>query len=187
MKSRVVGEFSMSSLKLLLAHYAKRLDTSLDELLNRLRRRLHIGYGPIFILPYRSYGVASELSVMGRVLEQRTAILSEDDDGWWDNLVNMYRRFNSREIAGVRLHVSYGDAFVDTVTDAEGYFRAKLPLAPALPFPGWFKVNVKLSPPAAYGKDEVSIDSEVLIPPVDAAFGVISDIDDTVVLTHATH
>jgi len=177
----------MSSFTFLIARYLKRLDTTLDELRNRLRSRLKIGYGRIQILPYRSFGSGSELNVMGRVLEQRTAIEMEDDDTWWDNLVNMYRRFNSREIAGVPLRVSYGDAQVDTVTDAEGYFHAKLVLSPPLQFPGWIKVQVKISTPAAYGKEEVSEDAEVLLPPEDAAFGVISDIDDTVVLTQATH
>jgi phosphatidate phosphatase APP1 len=176
-----------SSLKNLLARSGKRLDTTVDEVLNRVRRRLRIGYGPIFILPYRSYGVANELSVMGRVIEQRTEIVTEDDDTWWDNLLNMYRRFASREIGGVQLRITYGDDSVETTTDAEGYFRAKLPLSPPLQFPGWFDVNVALATPGAYGKDEVSTKAEVLIPPADAQFGIISDIDDTVVLTHATN
>src|SRR5215208_6815526 len=123
-----VEDFGMSSLALLLARYGKRLDITVDEIRNRLRRRLHIGYGPIYILPYRSFGVVDNLTVMGRVIEQKANILTEDDDSWWDNLLNMYRRFNSHEIAGVPLRVSYGDNTVDCATDAEGYFRAQLPL-----------------------------------------------------------
>jgi phosphatidate phosphatase APP1 len=176
----------MSSLKTFLARSGKRLDTNIDEMRDRLRRRLKLGYGPIHILPYRSYGTPGQLSVMGRVIEQKTGVVPEDDDTWWDNLVSMYRRFASREITGVHLRIRYGDDSVDTVTDAEGYFRAKLPLFPPLQFPGWFNVHVMLTTPAAYGKDEVSAEAEVLIPPADAAFGVISDVDDTVVLTHAT-
>lgn len=176
----------MSSLKTLLARSGKRLDTSVDEIRNRVRRRLRIGYGPVYILPYRSYGVANELSIMGRVIEQRIEILTEDDDTWWDNLLNMYRRFNSREIAGVQLRITYGDDVVDTMTDAEGYFRAKLPLTPPMQFSGWFQAHVKVITPAAYGKDEIVAEAEVHIPPNDASFGIISDIDDTVVLTHAT-
>ena len=177
----------MSSLKILLARSGNRIDTSIDELRNRLRRRLNIGYGPVHILPYRSYGVANQFHVMGRVIEQRTNILIEDDDTWWDNLVNMYRRFNSREIAGVPLRVSYGDDSVDTVTDEEGYFRAKLPLSPPLQFSGWFNATVEITTPGAYGKERITADAEVVVPPGDAHFGIISDIDDTVVLTHATH
>jgi phosphatidate phosphatase APP1 len=180
-------EIRMSSLKTLLARSGNRLDTTLDEIRNRLRRRLRIGYGPVYILPYRSYGTAEEFVVMGRVIEQRTQILTEDDDSWWDNLLNMYRRFASREIAGVPLRVRYGDDEVETLTDGEGYFRATLKLSPSLPFPGWFNAHVAIKTPAAYGKDEVSAESEVLIPPSDATFGIISDIDDTVVLTHATN
>jgi phosphatidate phosphatase APP1 len=76
---------------------------------------------------------------------------------------------------------------VETLTDAEGYFRATLKLSPPLQFTGWFNAHVTIKNPAAYGKDEVSTESEVLIPPPDTTFGIISDIDDTVVLTHATN
>lgn len=177
----------MSSLKTLISRSGNSLDNRLDELRNRLRRRLHIGYGPVHILPYRSYGVANQFTVIGRVIEQKRTILADDDDTWWDNLLNMYRRFNSREIAGVPLRVSYGDDYVDTVTDGEGYFRANLPLTPPLQFSGWFTANVTITTPGAYNKTEVRADADVLVPPSDANFGVISDIDDTVVLTHATH
>jgi phosphatidate phosphatase APP1 len=131
----------MSSLSTFLIRAGKRLDTTADELRLRLRHRFRIGYGTIHILPYRSYGVADQLTLMGRVIERTSDILPDDDDNWWDNLVNMYRHFASREIAGAELRISYGDAHIDTVTDAEGYFRAELPLNPALLFPGWIKVN----------------------------------------------
>jgi phosphatidate phosphatase APP1 len=127
------------------------------------------------------------LTVMGRVIERRTDIDPEDDDSWWDNLLNMYRRFASREIAGVLLHIAYGDDHVDTLTDDEGYFRAELPLTPPLQFAGWFDVHVSISRPAAYNQTEVAADAEILVIAPDARFGIISDIDDTVVLTHATN
>lgn len=177
----------MSSLKTFIARSGKRVDTSIDEMRDRLRHRFNLGYGPIHILPYRSFGVPEQLTLMGRVIEQETTIVPEEDDSWWDNLVNMYRRFASREIANVRLRIHYGDNSTEAVTDAEGYFRAKLPLTPPLQFPDWLKVNVNLTTPAAYQQEAVSAEAEVLIPPLDASFGVISDIDDTVVLTHATN
>ena len=177
----------MSSLSRLLARGGKRIDVTIDELRSRVRRRFNIGYGPVHILPYRSYGVKQQVTVMGRVIEQPSDIAPEHDDMWWDNLVNMYRRFNSHEIAGAELRISYGESQIDTVTDAEGYFRAKLPLTPELPFPGWFNVNVELTKPELYGKASITAQAEVLIPPTDASFGVISDLDDTVVLTHATN
>ena len=177
----------MSSLKTFLARSGKRLDTSLDEIRTRLRHRLHIDYGPIHILPYRSYGVRNQLTVMGRVIERNNDILTDDDDTWWDNLVNMARRFASRQIADVPLRVSYGDDFVDAVTDDEGYFRVQLPLRAPLPVAGWHDVQVALTTPATFGKEQVSTTAEILVPPSDARFGIISDIDDTVLLTHATN
>lgn len=177
----------MSSLKTFIARYGNRIDTTIDDIRLRLRKRLRIEYGPVHILPYRSYGTPDKFTVMGRVIERKREILIEEEDTWWDNLRNMVRRFASREIAGVPLRVTYGDDQVDIITDEEGYFRAELPLSPPLQFSGWFEANVAITTPGAYGKDEVSNLVPVLIPPKSANFGVISDIDDTVVLTHATN
>ena len=42
----------------------------------------------------------------------------ENDDGWWDNLLNTYRRFESDEVPGVALKAQFrGEEVTDDVID----------------------------------------------------------------------
>lgn len=177
----------MSTLKRKLARLSGRLDDQVDILYDRLKQRLGIDYAPLQILPYRSFGQLDRLTIMGRVLAQPKDFTAEEGDRWWDNLANMYRRFASREVVGAPLVVRHGEAEARTTTDGEGYFRVQLPLATPLPQPGWTLAEVHLEDLESFDQTQpVTARAEVLVPPTNADFGVISDIDDTIVLTHAT-
>jgi phosphatidate phosphatase APP1 len=98
----------------------------------------------------------------------------------WRSVLNAWRRFESDELPGVTLRAAYRDAVVETVTNDEGHFQARL--APQLIDPGqlWHKVDLSLADGRA------STVGHVMVPPAHAEFGVISDIDDTIVQTGAT-
>jgi phosphatidate phosphatase APP1 len=71
------------------------------------------------------------------------------------------------------------------VTDEEGYFRAWLELPAPLPVGrSWHEADVVLD--AADGGSAARATAHVLAPPRGARFGVISDLDDTVIRTDAT-
>lgn len=176
----------MSKLKTFAARLGYQLDNQIDDLRTRLHRRLHYTYDPLLITPYRTYGTAEEIFVAGRVLENRGPFTPEDDDTLWDNLEAMYRRFASREVAGVRLIARYDSASGQMISDAEGYYQARIQLPTSvMPPAGWIKVQMDVVNSADYGQAIVSTEADVLIPPASARYGVISDIDDTVVVTYA--
>jgi phosphatidate phosphatase APP1 len=72
-------------------------------------------------------------------------------------------------------------------TDKEGYFVINLtPDSPIISDDMWFEIPLELfSAPIEY-TGAVTATAEVLIPPADAEYGIISDIDDTIVKTGAT-
>lgn len=178
----------MSKLKTLLAQLGYRADNRVDALRARLRKRLGYSYAPLLITPYRTYGTADEIFVAGRVMENRGELEPQDDDTLWDNLEAMYRRFASREAPGVRLAAHYATVRAQTVSDAEGYYQTKFRLPAALTPPaGWIKVRMEAENAADYAQTIAPAEADVLIPPATAQYGVISDIDDTVVVTHAPH
>ncbi|HXF63963.1 MAG TPA: phosphatase domain-containing protein, partial [Caldilineaceae bacterium] len=178
----------MSKLSSLVARIGYRLDDRLDLLREQLRRRLGYTYSPLQIVPYRTYGTASSFFLAGRVLENRARSEPPDDDELWDNLLAMYRRFASREVKGVRLRAAYAGSEAHAASDAEGYFQMDLHLpAPLVEEAGWITVDMTAENAADFGQELVQTQAEVLIPPAQARFGVISDIDDTVVVTHATN
>ena len=147
---------------------------------------------PLQIQPYRSYGTVSSFYLKGRLLADQGIAAAAITDSGWRNFRSMYRRFNSREVAGAELLVTLPDGQrYHTTTDEEGYFH--LVLTPReLPEPVahlWYLVPVRLlrvPPPLRLPTLALTASGHVLVPPATAEFGVISDIDDTILVTEAT-
>ena len=163
-----------------------RIERGIDRWKHGIKNRL--GWvEPVCILPYRGFGTPQSMSLRGRVLEDKQIGSPKRTDSWWTNLCNMYRRFDSDEIPGVRVRASYHDQVQETETDEEGYFEVRFePRIPPHPQTLWHDVRVELLDEIVPGQTEVTATGQVLVPPVDARFGVISDMDDTVLETHAT-
>ena len=137
------------------------------------------------IMPYRGYGNDSKIVVMGRALRDPGIVESAPNDGLLQNLVNSYKRIETDELPGARILATFGGMQQELTADNEGFFRATLPLStPPAPDSGyWHQVQLKLIDPPT---DNTSI-AQVVIPPADASFGIISDLDDTVIQTGATN
>jgi phosphatidate phosphatase APP1 len=110
-----------------------------------LKRRLGL-LDPFEILPYRGYGTARELFLMGRVLEESGNTHAGRDDAVWKNVLNMARRFASDEVAGARVRASFEGLHVETTADVEGFFEVRFHLAEPLDGPGgWRQVGLGYS------------------------------------------
>ncbi|SHK44544.1 App1 family protein [Hymenobacter psychrotolerans] len=161
-----------------------------DDLLTRTRARLGLLH-PLQLLPYRSYGTPTRLYVKGRLLTDKGITEPDASDSRLHNLLNMYRRFDSNEIGGAQLLVRPADGSEHPVmTDEEGYFTLNLE-PQSLPEPVdflWYPVEVLLQHvPHPFTASGLRAAAPVLIPPADAEYGVISDLDDTVIQTSATN
>lgn len=156
-----------------------------DELKYRLDGRLGRDQ-PLQIVPYYGYGMPQRLYLKGRVLADKGIAPAGDNDTIWANLVSMYRRLESDEVPGARILARFQDVTQEVVTDGEGYFEVWLePVEAAAAQTGlWHAVELELISPQP--AEPVQATGQVLVPPPSAQFGVISDIDDTIVQTHAT-
>jgi len=164
---------------------AKSLEQHFYRLRFEAKRRLGL-LDPFEILPYRGHGTSRELLLRGRVLEERGITRSGQHDTAWDNVRNMARRFASDEVPSARVRASLGSVEVETVADEEGFFEVRLKLPEPLTGPtGWHPVELELLHPRSPDGKQVRSTGEVLVP-AGARFGVISDIDDTVVHSSAT-
>lgn len=151
-----------------------RLELWLDRNLYRVRSRF--GWiGPLSIHAYRELGTRDALTIHGRVLSGAQRRKSKADDPWWRNLWAVFRALASDELPGAKLRARYGAGTVEVSTDDEGYFRARIPSNGA---EGWRQVEVELLSPGA-----ARATAQALVPPEDAELGVISDLDDTVIVT----
>jgi phosphatidate phosphatase APP1 len=145
------------------------------------RRRRFRDTGRAIISPYRSFGRGDELVARGRVLFEKAITRVAGAEPLWRNVLNTYRRFRSDEVAGARVRATYDAASIEGVTNEEGHFDLRFaPLVPLDPSLLWHEVSLELPDNGAAAV------AHVLVPRSDAAFGVISDIDDTVLVTNAT-
>jgi phosphatidate phosphatase APP1 len=170
-----------------LSSYLEKTDDSLDSLMQRLRNSLDL-YKPLHIVPYRSYGTVNRLYLKGRVLANKGVTAAEDNDTLWKNLENMYRRFESDEVRDATIKVNFQEQEYTISTDREGYFMLNLePKTPLQLEDIWHEMEVELhAADVASFEPGVKAKAHVLVPPPDAEYGIISDIDDTIVLTSAT-
>lgn len=157
-----------------------------DRLRFRLRRRLG-RIGPVILHPYRGHGSERAIYLRGRVLEDPGLAPGQAGDAPWINARAVYRRFRSAEIPRVRVHARFGSYEQTVQADDEGYFFVHLPIENDLdPSRSWQSVALTLLDAVGSGPAPARAVGEVLVPPPEATFGVISDIDDTVLQTGAT-
>jgi phosphatidate phosphatase APP1 len=146
---------------------ARGVEERFDAFTFGLKRRLGL-LDPFEILPYRGYGTSRELFLRGRVLEEAGITRSGRDDAVWKM-------------------ASFEGLQVETTADTEGFFEVRFRLEEPLDGPGgWYQVGLELLSPPSPGGGRVRSKGHVLVPR-GARFGVISDLDDTVVRSSATN
>ena len=183
----------MSSWKDFFVHAATDAETQFDRLKNRLFGRLD-AEKPYKIIYYRGFGSAAAVWLKGRVLRQRDLSTPSDHDTFWQNLLATYQRFDSDEVPNVTVRIDAFGQSHTAETDKEGYFEVTInPPNDLLPGRAWFPVRYSLEGILQPDTEEtadgqlVSKDGHLMISPAYSQFGVISDIDDTVLVTDATN
>ncbi|MCE3280724.1 MAG: hypothetical protein K0S44_2915 [Bacteroidetes bacterium] len=155
-----------------------------DSLKLRLRQRLGLHLN-IQIVTYMTYATSHELYIRGRVLLNKNIEIS-DRDTLWKNLHNTYKRISSVEVAGAKLKVKFSDTEHEFFSDEDGYFELPVKLKNPLPQEElWHHPLIELMESPFPFVQPLHARAEVMTPPSTAKFGVISDIDDTVLTTHA--
>jgi phosphatidate phosphatase APP1 len=176
------------TLKKRFSKFAVSVEGGFDAVAHALRKRFDADK-PLQIVPFRSYGTVNRLYVKGRVLKDKKIRRATDKDTVWNNILSMYKRFESDEVPGARLRLEFQGKEYFITTDKEGYFTIDLFTDQPVPWTDmWHEVDIELieAPYYAYSSGMKST-AEVLVPPADAEYGIISDIDDTVVKTTATN
>jgi phosphatidate phosphatase APP1 len=128
---------------------------------------------------YRNHEAAR---IKGRILRWRTP--PAIGAGSWSRFRAMLELYNSHELGGIEVRCrGYGQDLAAT-TDEEGYFDFELPVARPLP-PRAAWEDVRVSTPGREAQ-EAEVKVPVIAPGTSDHWGIISDIDDTVIETGAT-
>lgn len=126
--------------------------------------------------PYLGYATPEHLVGRARVLSAVRRHEPAPTQTRWTNLRQMASLFVTGEVDGVTVE---GPGGVTAVSDPEGYVTLLVPRADAAP--GWTDLRARARGGGGGGPERLP----VLVPRPDAAFGVISDIDDTMMDTGA--
>ena len=94
----------------------------------------------------------------------------------------MVRLLNSAEVPGATVIAHFRALDHEAVTDREGYFKFNIALERRLERE--VEIDLRLIAPRAAESGPIIARASVCVPPASARFGVISDIDDTIVWTH---
>ena len=165
---------------------ADRLDRGVDAVKYRLADTFDRD-DPLQVLPYRGYGTRERLFLAGRVLEDEPIAAARADDSLWKNLANTWKRIESDEVPFARLRARFRGWEAELTADEEGYVRHVVELPAPLPAEGgWHEVDLELLHPADPAGRPVRAAAPVYVPPATAEYGVISDLDDTVVESNVT-
>jgi phosphatidate phosphatase APP1 len=155
-----------------------------DERIDAARRRMNARFGwgkARHIAAFRSLCDATGCTLQGRVLASEPLGGPKESDDWWDNLLNTYRRLESDEVPDVAVKCEFLGRTVETRTDAEGYYRARITVTPREWPDLWADAMVAL------GDGTLATLQPVLTVPAGARIGVISDIDDTILESSILH
>jgi len=142
----------------------------------------------IHIMPYRSYGTSFRMYIKGRVIDNYP-LKYIDKQSLWQTIKNAVKQFDTYEIPDIKVQLGINNTLFTTTTDAKGYFLFDVEVTEDMKAisdaEGWvyFKLHALDEQQALV--TEV-FQGEFLIPETEADFGVITDIDDTLLNTGVT-
>lgn len=149
-----------------LSDIARKIEFSTNSF--TLKRSARQGWRPS-VTSYSGYGNADFVHVLGRVLMHDP---ESENSGTWAQ--RGYRQFFTIQVPRHEVEVTVGGKTVTGTTNHNGYIDVLVHNHGLVP--GWHEVTIR-----AKGADEVTAD--VLIVGEDTELGVVSDIDDTIMVT----
>lgn len=143
------------------------------------------GAGAVNLVVFHGYGTPRRLYLSGRVLRNApdVALLGASA---LRNLAAAFNRLDSNELPNITVRISLRDESWETTSDEEGYFFFEIePENPLAAGEVWHELAVTWQHP---DEDAVgaAVTAHVLTPPPSATFGVISDVDDTILRSYIT-
>jgi len=139
---------------------------------------------PVRIVPFRGYGNGRTATISGRILESRPIREPLVNDKWYVNLRHMYRQLTSDVVGRCPVSATYEGITLEGASDEDGYFHFRFDRTGEGDTPyGWHPIELRSRAPDG---SEAKALGQILVPPAESRFGVISDMDDTVIRSHAT-
>ncbi len=166
--------------------YLARAASNLEHRLDKIKQwRERFDDDALVVFPYLTYGTPNRLWLKGRVLEVLSIQPAAANDSRWRNARNTLKRFSSDEIQGARLRAIFRGQSWEIDSDEEGFFETWLELSSVCEAK-LHNIQLELISPIRPEQTHLNFTASIIVPSEQARFGIISDIDDTILKSDST-
>ncbi|WP_422004084.1 App1 family protein [Roseivirga pacifica] len=136
-----------------------------------------------FLLVYRGFGNSQKCHLQGHVFQGMALNKPKKKASAWQNFIALLKMFLVKTVAKAKVEITVNGKHYHTQTNDQGFFDLEIE-GHGLST-GWHQVSYELKETLVDGQERVNVKSETLIT---EAFehGLISDIDDTFLVSHVT-
>ena len=155
----------------------------------RLYIKHRLGWlGVPVIVPYRGFVSGGNVFLAGAVMENKGLRKPEKNSSVWQNILAMVKRYSSDQIPGIEVEINFSGRTFHSITDENGYFKLFIPSDDQQPGINnqWEMYTARAVIEDDNSISEISAASELIRPQTKNTLGIISDIDDTILVSHST-
>ncbi|PHN08499.1 App1 family protein [Flavilitoribacter nigricans] len=168
-----------------LKHRSIVLKATLKKIILAVKKALGLITPPV-ILPYRGFGNQHQVLVAGHVLDDRLLYEAAAQDRTYKNIRAMLSRYWSTSIPDIRVNICLLGQEAIVTTDENGLFEKVFEFTEPIAANGWQTVQYQVLDRIDPEQELMRAEGEVYIHSGQAEFGIISDVDDTILVSHAT-
>lgn len=128
---------------------------------------------------YNGYAYGDHMHAFGHVFENKLPGLRADRKHIFSNLVYLFRCFNVKPAAGITVLLQNGSQNLSDVTEDDGFFSFQWQDVSSLS-PGWHEISCGIQPGGTGSAANVFV-------PNTTQFAIISDVDDTILISHSAY
>ncbi len=135
---------------------------------------------------YHGYGGNGEIVVFGHVLKTSPLPRVKYRRNFWTNTMALIRLFIVKPIPNAKVTITFQGETLEQATESDGFFRFQW--SPySMPSPGWHNVEVILAEGIVKKyHGTISGKGEIFVPHVNQ-YAIISDIDDTFLISYSSN
>jgi phosphatidate phosphatase APP1 len=139
------------------------------------------------IVPFIGYSNGEQTFISGEVLEDNGIAKPIEGQSRWQNVKAMLKRYFADEFAGVTVRIIFNGISQEVVTNKFGVFNSIFNHANhELPNDIWQTASFELTQKIHHQQKTGFVIGEIMVVKNKPQFGIISDIDDTILVSYAT-
>jgi phosphatidate phosphatase APP1 len=140
------------------------------------------------IILYRGFANQHQFYIRGRVIEDTGLAKPEERHRFWDNIIAMIKRYGSSGLSNRLVEVIFNGQTFTLRSDDDGYFTIDTEVPGKSNNSGlWRSIQARMINEDSFSAQNTNAESEILRLDRGHAYGVITDIDDTILISHATN